>query len=161
MKALTCFLLICLVGQATLAQQRSTVSFPPTGRTPTEFIPTGYHLLPHGLATGDLNQDSHADAVLVLGLPDEETNEQRPARLFVVLLASATGGYTVKASSTHAVLGKGGMARETFQKVAIEKGVVLLEHYSASNWFWHVRSQFRLQAGTFYLIGESTASGRT
>ena len=53
------------------------------------------------------------------------------------------------------------MNQETFRRVVISRGVLVLHHYSASNWFWRVRATFREQAGAFYLIGETTEAGRT
>jgi hypothetical protein len=125
------------------------------------FIPAGYELLPDGHAVGDLNGDGRSDAALVLRLRGATAAAAgQPERLLLVLWGTAMG-YRLAARSTRAVLGPGGMNRETFRHVRIARGTLVLDHYSASSWFWHVRTVFRCQAGAFYRIGQTTESGRT
>ncbi|WP_460616103.1 hypothetical protein [Hymenobacter segetis] len=125
------------------------------------FIPTGYEPFPFGRAVGDLNGDGRSDAALVLCLRNTAaTAPRRPERVLVVLWGTATG-YQLAARSTHAVLGRGGQDHETFRRVLIQRGTLVLDHYSASNWFWRIRTVFRCQTGTFIRIGETVESGRT
>ena len=117
-------------------------------------------------AMGDLNKDKIEDAILVLQHKEENADDLEskdvdsiPSRLLVVLFGKGNA-YELAATSDSAVLCKhcGGMMGDPFQGVSIEKGIIVLYHYSGSAWRWGYTHRFRFQQNDFFLIGKTTIS---
>lgn len=140
---------------------------PLTGRRVADFIPPHYEALARGRATGDLNRDGRPDVALVLSprleSKADSTDEEMQNRTLLLLLGRPGGGYVLAARSSRALLCRvcGGMGTDPFVSLTIRKGVLRLEHYSASGWYRRTVAQFRYQQRTFYLIGETRDYGRT
>lgn len=164
MKAFVLGLLVGLTGTVAYAQNAPVVEIPAVGRVVSDFIPARYDTLAGGRATGDLNHDGLPDVALALHAAVEDTisypDDTLPPRQLVILFGTPTG-YTLAAHSTKAILcrGCGGMNRDPFQGMSIEKGVLLLHHYSSSNWHWSITAKFRYRADGFYLIGQTNSYG--
>ena len=151
---------LLLAGLAARAQ-----SIPASGRTPASFIPSGYRQLPEGRATGDLNGDGRPDMVLVLGPIAEDTfriDDNLPPRLLLVLWRTAMG-YQLAARTDQAILCRscGGMGDDPFIKITIANGVLNVQHYSSSSWYWKLDDKFQYRRQGIILIGTTHSSGRT
>ena len=138
---------------------------PTSGRPLVSFIPRGYQLLRDCRATGDLNGDGRADVALVLVPMAEDTarsGDNLPPRLLLVLWRTATG-YHLAARSNRAILCRscGGMGDDPFSKITILNGVLNVQHYSSSNWYWKLDSKFQYRRQGVALIGTTSLSGRT
>lgn len=163
MKALTLVCLVCLSSMLAAAQAFKLPKLPSMGRTEAAFIPAGYEVLDEGRVVGDLNQDGRPDIALALRATAETASdgEEYPERLLVLLFATPAG-YRLAAQSNKIVLCKecGGIYGDPFAGLTIFKGVLSVDHYGGSSWRWSLTHKFRYQQGAFYLIGETTSSGR-
>lgn len=160
MKRLSSLLLFWLATALALRAQ----SIPTSGPTVAGFIPAGYHELPQGRATGDLNADGRPDVVLALAPdasteagPAPATNDNVPfPRLLLVLWRTATG-YEQAAVSRRALLCQscGGALGDPFASLAIAKGVLRIQQRGGSREAWSLTAKFRYQQGEFYQIGDT------
>lgn len=116
------------------------------------FIPDGYDTIQ--VASGDLNKDGVADAVLALKRNDEEQLEEEEQRLLVVLF-KAGSMYKLAGKSATTLMCRqcGGVHGDPYNDISIVKGVLVVNHYGGSAWRWVDTQKFRYQGGAFYLIG--------
>lgn len=139
---------------------------PAEGRTARDFVPGGWKVeTAEGVASGDLNRDGAADAVLRLveDLPVEGADGvlNTRHRALVILLAKPGGGFARAAVATkllgcstcHGVLGdpEGGNIQ-----VGIKNGVLDVSQLSGSREATDLTLRFRRDpaTGRFQLIGE-------
>ncbi len=133
-------------------------SFPKDGKTLSDFIPKGWHVLKQ--AEGDLNQDSLNDALLALGSDNENTPEGEYAennRHLLVLLKKSDGGYHLAVTNNNIILckGCGGVFGDPFNTLAVERGAIVIGNYGGSSERWGTTYRFRYQNNDWYLIGET------
>lgn len=132
---------ISIFSQAKISTIKSTTFDP--ANLPAElksFIPEGYEAL--NATSGDLNQDSFADVVLVVKKPDEkETSDvvDHPTkRPLLVLIGEGKNKYKLAARNDEVVLcvDCGGVFGDPFEGISIKNGVFSVEHYGGSAWRW-------------------------
>lgn len=155
-------LLIIAFYVAASAQDQSDFKMPSvteTAAAPEDFVPKGWRLL--GKATGDLNDDGRADAVVVAAHDAESgepTDVWEEPRLLIIALGEG-GRLRLSAVSADVVLcrGCGGVFGDPFEGVLVERGAVVVMHYSGSRNRWAYTDRFRLQDKQWTHIGATEA----
>ena len=107
---------------------------------------------------GDLNGDGRADAAVVAAHDAEGSGPEdvwEEPRLLVIALGEESGGLRLSAASDAVVLcrGCGGVFGDPFEAVDVERGAVVVTHYSGSRDRWGFIDRFRLQDGRWTHIG--------
>jgi len=129
---------------------------PERAAAPEGFVPKGWRLMEK--AVGDLNGDGRADAAVVAAHDAEGSGPEdvwEEPRLLVITLGEESGGLRLSAASDAVVLcrGCGGVFGDPFESVEIERGTVVVRHYSGSRDRWGFTDRFRLQGGRWTHIG--------
>ena len=99
------------------------------------FVPAAYRVM--NMASGDLNNDSYADYVLVLQ-NFNETMDGDEVRPLLVIISGPKGRMTLLARNDSVVLSKngGGVFGDPFKSVTIKNGLLTIEHSVGANWRW-------------------------
>lgn len=145
------FLFIMLCQETSSFANPPSLVFPTVGNTITDFVPHGWFL--KDKIEGDLNKDGLMDTALII---DEQVfaDDPAPQRALVVLF-SKNGAWSFSASNDQLVFCAtcGGMLGDPLQKLAIDRGVLVIELYGGSRDRWGMTYRFRWQNGNWYLIG--------
>lgn len=102
------------------------------------FVPKGHEAL--DFATGDLDGDGRADAILVLKGPAEiaETDDMETHRPLLLLIRQPDGRLKQERRTDRLVYCRtcGGMMGDPYMDVVIAKGAFTVSHYGGSAWRW-------------------------
>ncbi|HET9057295.1 MAG TPA: hypothetical protein VFN30_10675 [Chitinophagaceae bacterium] len=136
------------------------------GKLINDFVPFGWSILDS--TTGDLNNDNHIDAALVLQLDDStlivnqdddfaDTITTRPRMLLILFKDDSDSFYHLtKLSNTFILVHDDSFSDDPFQDITIKKGILKIDFYwypTSGNWFNSNSYKFRYQDKDFYLIG--------
>ena len=138
------------------AVQFKMPAVPERAAAPEGFVPKGWRLL--GKAVGDLNGDGRPDAALAAAHDVEGSEPQdvwEEPRLLVIALGEESGGLRLSVATDAVVLcrGCGGVFGDPFEAIDVERGTVVVRHYSGSRDRWGFIDRFRLQGGRWTHIG--------
>lgn len=99
------------------------------------YIPKDYSILDS--ASGNLNNDSYKDLVLILKYKYESTGGDT-TRPLLLLAGTKENRYFLMAKNDSVVLCKecGGIFGDPYQGITIKKGFFSIEHYGGSSWRW-------------------------
>ena len=147
---------LCLSAAAQDTPEFKMPPVPERAAAPEGFVPKGWRLLEK--AAGDLNGDGRPDAAVVAAHDAEGYEPQdvwEEPRLLVIALGEESGGLRLSAASSAVVLcrGCGGVFGDPFESVEVERGTVVVRHYSGSRDRWGFTDRFRLQDGRWAHIG--------
>lgn len=150
---LTAFLVLSVAAQAEV----KVPSFPKTGKTLNDFVPSGWKVLKK--TEGDLNKDNLPDLAVILASNVEDTNSDDAMdapRPLLILFKQADGSLLLSAVQPAIVMCKqcGGVFGDPLEDFTIERGTVVLKHYGGSNDKWGSTYRFRFQDGDWFLIGK-------
>lgn len=140
---------------------------PRFGRSVSSFVPSGFKVFKS--ASGDLNEDGHKDAALVVigtsekflynskdgWVKDFDTN---PRILLILFKEPKNGGYKLIAQNNSYIPSQDSPSQsEPLQNLSIRRGVLRLDFeiwYSMGSWgATNSNHKFRYQNGEFFLIG--------
>jgi len=150
-----------IIDKDTTATKDSSVNTPKTQGF-ASFIPTGYELL--DTAATDLNGDNITDLLLAL----KKTNEQETSdvatkpekRPLLLLVADASGNYTVSTKSDNAIMcvDGGGAMGDPFVTITAGKDAFTVEHMGGAGWRWTRNITFsrNKEDGKWYLEKEQS-----
>ncbi|HEX7174381.1 MAG TPA: hypothetical protein VF240_03755 [Pyrinomonadaceae bacterium] len=160
MKTVLLILFIAAACVSTAAQDEALqFKMPPVperAAAPEGFVPKDWRLL--GKAAGDLNGDGRADAAVVAAHDAEGSGPEdvwEEPRLLVIALGEESGGLRLSVASDAVVLcrGCGGVFGDPFEAIDVERGTLVIRHYSGSRDRWGFIDRFRLQDGRWTHIG--------
>ena len=163
MRLLFSFFLILLFGTS-YGQTFTYPSIKAEGQTLTEFIPADWVI--RDSATGDLNKNGVADAVVVLQHRDsvrivnrhEDTVLTQPRILLILFKDSATNTYRLaEQNNTFILMHDNAAMDDPFQDILIEKGIIKIDFqlfYTMGSWYTTSSTyKFRYDGKAFILIG--------
>jgi hypothetical protein len=116
-----------------------------TPKTLKPFIPANYAILKY--ETGDLNQDTYPDVVLVLKYNHEADSDQA-ARPLLILLGKKGGSLSLYARNDSVVMckGCGGVFGDPFDGITVKGRYFSLEYYGGSRYRWNRFTTFKYDA---------------
>jgi hypothetical protein len=138
------------------------------GKFIKDFVPSGWTILDS--ATGDLNNDNHYDAAVILQHIDstllikkdndfdfEDTVVTQP-RVLILLFRNAADNLfnLIKQSNTFILTHDNPFTDDPYQLISIKRGILQIDFYwypTSGNWFNTTAYKFRYQKSNFFLIG--------
>ncbi len=127
-----------------------------------DFVPSGWKIL--ATAEGDLNSDGANEVALALTSIDTHPADPEAACPRRLLILERHGDQLQRIAQNETMLlgcHDGGMFGDPFERIAIERGVLVIRHYGGSNWRWRLTTRIRWQDGAWTVIGvtrENTAT---
>jgi hypothetical protein len=143
--------------------------YPTIGKTEhfiKDFVPTGWTILDS--ATGDLNNDNHYDAAVILQRIDStliiekeddfEDSVVTQPRILIILFKNITNNQfdLVKQNNTFILTHDNPFIDDPYRSISIKKGILQIDFYwypTSGNWFNTTAYKFRYQNNNFFLIG--------
>lgn len=129
-----------------------------------KFAPPGWRVREGTLKEGDLNNDGRPDALLVISHGGEGDAEAVYAKNVLVLALRGSDGKLHRSIvNDDAVLDgdEGGAFGDPFDSVAIDRGVVVINHYGGSRDRWNFSHRYRYQNNQWTLIGLTLGNSDT
>jgi hypothetical protein len=156
------FMVMVILALPCVAQEvkRPPLSVPATADSASQLVPEGWVLDKDRLREDDLNGDGRADAAFMIshGGAESAGAENVPVKHVLVLaLRDSDGKLHRSVVSDAAVLDgdEGGVFRDPFDDMSIDKGTVVISHYGGSRDRWNFTHRYRFQNGRWSLIGLS------
>lgn len=132
----------------------SASNIPSTGKSLTDFVPTGWKLLTE--VKGNFNKDKLVDLAAIIEEDKKwEIGDYAPERILLIVFKQNDGGYKLNLSSSKAIMKKdeGGVWGDPLQDISYQNGVLNLNFYGGSNYRLAYDYKFRYQNNGWYLIG--------
>ena len=117
------------------------------------FILPGYEVMDY--ITGDINNDTKEDALLVLKQKGEDSIDTDPCRPLLVLTRQINGTLAKAVQNDSAILCRhcGGVFGDPYEGISIKKNGFEISFYGGSSWRWyyHYSFSFNVSKNNWYL----------